>query len=44
MLIPLLGLALPASSVPGALSIGTAMSSASRLAVFRSAVRWDIAR
>ena len=44
VLIPLLGLVLPPSSVPGALSIGTAVSSASRLAAFRSAVRWDVTR
>ncbi len=44
ILLPLLGLALPAAQVAAALSIGTAVSSASRLALFRSAVRWDIVR
>lgn len=42
VMIPVLGLVLPATQVPAALSIGTAVSSASWLAVFRAAVRWDV--
>jgi uncharacterized membrane protein YfcA len=44
ILVPLLGLVLPAVQVPAALSLGTATSAFSRLAVFRKAVRWDIVR
>lgn len=44
ILMPLLGLVLPASQVPGALSIGTAASSAARIVSFRKAIRWDIVR
>lgn len=44
ILMPLLGLVLPALQVPAALSIGTAASSAARIASFRKAIRWDIVR
>lgn len=42
MLIPVLGQLLSVSQVPAALSIGTFSSSASRIAVFRKNIRWDI--
>ncbi|MDJ1470329.1 sulfite exporter TauE/SafE family protein [Xanthocytophaga flava] len=42
LLIPLLKTLLPASNVPAALSIGTAMSSISRIAVFKSHIQWKI--
>lgn len=42
ILLPALGLMLPAAKVPAALSIGTAVSSISRIAVFKKHVRWDI--
>ena len=42
MLLPLLGLALPATNVPAALSIGTAFSSVSRIAAFRNDIRLDV--
>ncbi len=42
MLLPLLGLVLPATNVPAALSIGTAFSSVSRIAVFRKDIRLDV--
>ena len=44
ILLPLIGLILPAAHVPAALSIGTATSSLARLRVFRAAIRWDIVR
>ncbi len=44
MLIPLLGIYLPITSVPAALSLGTATSSLSRIAAFRSHIRWSITR
>lgn len=44
ILMPLLGLALPANQVPATLSIGTAASSAARIVSFRQAIRWDIVR
>lgn len=44
ILIPLLGLVLPGSQVPAALSIGTAASSAARILSFRKAIRWDVVR
>lgn len=44
ILMPLLGLAVPAAQVPAALSIGTAASSLARIAAFRRAVRWDVVR
>lgn len=44
VMLPLLGLALPAAQVPAALSIGTAVSSISRLVMFRDAVRWEVVR
>jgi len=39
---PLLCLIIPVTSVPAALSIGTAASSLSRIAIFRRSIRWDI--
>jgi uncharacterized protein len=44
MLIPVLGLMLPVSQVPAALSIGTFTSSASRLVAFRKNICWDIVK
>lgn len=44
MLIPILGQLLPVSQVPAALSIGTFTSSASRLAIFRENICWDIVK
>ncbi len=42
ILIPILGLLLPGAQVPAALSIGTATSSISRIAVFYKNIRWEI--
>ncbi|WP_018342601.1 sulfite exporter TauE/SafE family protein [Cytophaga aurantiaca] len=42
ILIPLLGYLLPGAQVPAALSIGTATSSVSRIAVFYRSIRWEI--
>lgn len=42
ILLPLLGWLLPAAQVPGALSIGTFTSSASRIVVFYKDIRWGI--
>lgn len=42
VLVPILRLVVPIAGVPAALSIGTAASSLSRIAVFRSSVRWDV--
>lgn len=44
ILIPILSWFLPISSVPAALSIGTATNSLSRLVAFRQNIRWDIVR
>lgn len=44
MLIPVLGLLLPVSQVPAALSIGTFTSSASRLVAFRKNICWHIVK
>lgn len=44
LLMPLLGMVLPIAEVPAALSIGTASSSASRIAVFYKSIRWDISK
>jgi uncharacterized membrane protein YfcA len=44
ILIPLLGLIFPAAQIPAALSIGTAASSISRVAVLWSGVQWNIVR
>ena len=44
ILIPILSRVLPVSSVPAALSIGTATNSVSRLIAFRRSIRWDIVR
>lgn len=44
ILIPILGKLLPISQVPAALSIGTFTSSASRLAIFRKNVCWQIVK
>ena len=44
ILIPILSRVLPISSVPAALSIGTAANSLSRLVAFRQSIRWDIVR
>jgi uncharacterized membrane protein YfcA len=42
MLMPVLGIGLPVSQVPAALSIGTISSSVSRIFVFNSKIRWNI--
>jgi uncharacterized membrane protein YfcA len=42
ILLPALGVVLPAAQVPAALSVGTAVSSISRIFVFKKHVRWDI--
>jgi uncharacterized protein len=42
ILIPILSRVLPVSSVPAALSIGTATNSVSRLVAFRRSIRWDL--
>ncbi|MGY2737337.1 sulfite exporter TauE/SafE family protein [Sphingomonas sp. UYP23] len=44
VLVPLLRLILPVASIPGALSIGTAASSVSRIWLFRTHIRWDVVR
>ena len=44
LLMPVLGLFLPATQLPAALSIGTVASSVSRIAVFFARIRWDIVR
>lgn len=44
LLMPVLGMFIPAAQVPAALSIGTVSSSASRIVVFYSKIRWDIVR
>ena len=44
ILLPMLALVLPAVSVPAALSIGSTLSSVSRLALFRRHIRWDVVR
>lgn len=44
VLVPLLRLVLPVASIPGALSIGTAASSVSRIWLFRTHIRWDVVR
>lgn len=44
LLLPLLNAVLPSSQVPAALSIGTATSSVSRLAVFWREVHWGLVR
>lgn len=44
LLIPVLGSLLPSAQIPVALSLGTFTSSASRIAVFRSRIRWDVVR
>ncbi|MGP7795148.1 TSUP family transporter [Sphingomonas sp. CLY1604] len=44
VLVPLLRLILPVASIPGALSIGTAASSLSRIWLFRPHIRWDVVR
>ena len=42
IVIPVLGLILAADHVPAALSIGTAVSSVSRIALFFKAIRWEV--
>lgn len=44
VLVPLLRLVVPIASVPAALSIGTAASSVSRIALLRRSIRWDVVR
>lgn len=44
MLLPVLRLALPAAQVPAALSIGSTVSSASRIALFFSHIHWPVVR
>ncbi|GHD00180.1 sulfite exporter TauE/SafE family protein [Novosphingobium pokkalii] len=44
VLVPLLRLILPVASIPGALSIGTAVSSVSRISLLWPSIRWDVVR
>ncbi|SFR94689.1 hypothetical protein SAMN05216570_1032 [Dyella sp. OK004] len=44
LLMPMLGLALPSPQVPAALSIGSAISSSSRLALFFKRIDWTMVR
>ncbi len=44
LLMPALGMVLPVTQVPAALSIGTVTSSVSRIAVFYQRIRWNIVR
>lgn len=44
VLVPLLRLILPVAAIPGALSIGTATSSVSRIWLFWRDIRWDVVR
>ena len=44
MLLPILRLALPAAQVPAALSIGSTVSSASRIALFFRHIHWPVVR
>jgi len=44
LLIPILGYALPASQIPAALSIGTSVSSVTKLSLFYSKINWHIVR
>lgn len=44
MLLPILRLALPASQVPAALSIGSTVSSASRITLFFGHIHWPVVR
>ncbi|HEK19421.1 sulfite exporter TauE/SafE family protein [Mucilaginibacter sp.] len=42
ILLPFLGIILPAAQVPAAMSVGSAASSVSRLLIFKKHIRWDI--
>lgn len=44
LLMPALGLVLPITQLPAALSIGTLSSSASRIVIFYSKIRWSVVR
>ncbi|MBB2200489.1 sulfite exporter TauE/SafE family protein [Gluconacetobacter tumulisoli] len=44
VLMPLLGLVVPAAQVPATLSIGAAASSLARIATFRRSIRWAVVR
>ena len=44
VLVPLLRTIVPIAGVPAALSIGTAASALSRIALFHRAIRWDVVR
>jgi uncharacterized membrane protein YfcA len=44
MLIPVLSMVLPTAQVPAALSLGTTISSCSRIAMFRERIQWRIVR
>lgn len=44
LLIPILGFALPAAQVPAALSIGTSVSSVTKLSLFYQHINWQIVR
>ncbi len=44
VMVPLLRLIVPIETVPAALSIGTAASAVSRIALFRREIRWDVVR
>jgi len=44
MLMPVLAMLLPSGQVPAALSVGTVVSSLSRIAMFWKSIRWDVVR
>ena len=44
LLMPLLGAALPATQVPAALSVGSTISSVSRIVLFARSIQWNIVR
>jgi uncharacterized membrane protein YfcA len=44
LLMPVIGLYLPSAQLPATLSIGTAASSLSRLAIFYTSIRWSIVK
>jgi uncharacterized protein len=44
LLVPVLARVVPATMVPGALTLGTVASTSSKLLAFRTQIRWDITR
>lgn len=44
LLIPILGYALPAAQVPAALSLGTSVSSVTKLSLFYQHIHWQIVK